>query len=266
MLDGAFATLIDTSLLLFGALVLLLLYLANETGFQIGRLRGNRRPPGERDLAGIGTITTGMLGLLAFTLGLTINIAQARFEVRRNLVVQEANAIGTAWLRSKLIVGDEGPAVTALIEDFAKIELAYVSANSFNAEPDLIRRQNILQTRIWRAAETIAGRDPSTRTSSLLTALLDMFGAAQTERFAFDSRVPADLSWMLLGGSLLAIGAMGYHLGSSGSRQVVLTSLLLVMWAGGMVLIADLNRPRVGEIRVDPAPLRWTIEGFDQAR
>ncbi|WP_428533621.1 hypothetical protein [Rhodopila sp.] len=46
----------------------------------------------------------------------------------------------------------------------------------------------------------------------------------------------------------------------------MLTSLLLVMWAGGMVLIADLNRSRVGEIRVDPAPLRWTVQGFDQQR
>jgi hypothetical protein len=92
-----------------------------------------------------------------------------------------------------------------------------------------------------------------------------MFESAVNEQFAFESRVPADLSWMLLAGSLLAIGAMGYHLGVSGSRQVVLTSLLLVMWAGGMVLIADLNRPRIGAIRVDPAPLRWILEDFSQA-
>jgi hypothetical protein len=264
MLDGALATLIDTSLVLFGGLVLVLLYIANETGFQIGRLRGRRRTPHERDLAGIGTITTGMLGLLAFTLGLTINIAQARFETRRNLVAQEANAIETAWLRAKLIVGDEGPAIGALIEDFAKVELAYVSANSFAAEPGLISRQNALQAQIWQAAQTVARREPTSMTLSLASALVDMFSAAQSERFAFDSRVPADLSWMLMGGSLLAIGAMGYHLGASGARQVVLTSLLLVMWAGGMVLIADLNRPRVGAIRVDPAPLRWTIQGFAQ--
>jgi hypothetical protein len=266
MLDGALATLIDTSLLLFGALVLLLLYAANEAGFRIGLWRGRRNPAHERDLAGIGTITAGMLGLLAFTLGLTINIAQARFETRRNLVVQEANAIGNAWLRSKLIIGDEGPAITALIEAFAKVELAYVSADTFEVEPGLISRQNGLQTQIWEAAQTVARRDPSWATAALTTAVLDMFDAAQTERFAFESRVPADLSWMLMAGSLLAIGAMGYHLGSSGSRQVVLTSLLLVMWAGGMVLIADLNRPRIGAIRVDPAPLRWTIESFQPAR
>jgi hypothetical protein len=266
MIERTLARLIDTNLLLFGLLVLALLYAANETGYHIGLWRGRQRHTHERDLAGIGTITTGMLGLLAFTLGLTINIAQARFESRRNLVIQEANAISTAWLRSKMIADDEGPVITALIETFAKVELAYVSANEFEAEPALIARTGVLRTQIWQTAQILGQRDQPWITAALTTALIEMFNASVAERFAFESRVPADLSWMLMGGSLLAIGAMGYHLGASGSRQVVLTSLLLVMWAGGMVLIADLNRPRVGEIRVDPAPLRWTIESFGPPR
>ena len=69
----------------------------------------------EQELIGIGTITAGMLGLLAFTLSLTINIAQNRYETRRGLVLQEANSVQAAWLRSKLIGGERGPPVTALI-------------------------------------------------------------------------------------------------------------------------------------------------------
>jgi hypothetical protein len=266
MLDRALATLTNTSLLLFGVIVLALLYAANETGFHVGLWRGRRRPHHERDLAGIGTITAGMLGLLAFTLGLTINIAQARFEARRTLVVQEATAISTAWMRSKLIAGDEGPTITSLVEAFAKVELAYVSSDSFDVEPALIARGHSLQTQVWQAAQSVARREPSSMTTALITALINMFDSAVAERFAFESRVPADLLGMLLAGSLIAIGAMGYHLGASGSRQVVLTALLLVMWAGGMALIADLERPRIGLIRVDPAPLVWVVQGFDQAR
>lgn len=266
MLDRVLATLTDTSLLLFALLVLALLYAANEAGFHIGLWRGRHRPAHERDLAGIGTITAGMLGLLAFTLGLTINIAQGRFEARRTLVVQEANAISAAWMRSKLIAGDEGPTITAMVEAFGKVELAYVSSDSFAVEPALIARRVSLQRQIWQAAQSVARRDPSSMTTSLITALINMFEAAVAERFAFESRVPADLLGMLLAGSLIAIGAMGYHLGVSGSRQVVLTALLLVMWAGGMALIADLERPRIGAIRVDPAPLVWVVDGFDQER
>jgi hypothetical protein len=264
MIARAFFFLVDTNLMLLAAAVLALLYIANEAGFQIGLWRARLRPSHERDLVGIGTITTGMLGLLAFTLGLTINIAQARFEARRGLVVQDANAIGNAWLRSKLITTGDGPAITMLIQDFAEVELAYVSSDSFDVEPALIARKQQLQKQIWQAAEEVAQTSPSSITTSLIGALIDMFSTARAERFAFESEVPADLSWMLMGGSLLAIGAMGYHLGVSGSRQVVLTALLLTMWAGGMVLIADLNRPRIGEIRIDPAPLVWTIQELRQ--
>jgi hypothetical protein len=264
MFDHALTTLIDTSLILFGVAVVSLLYIANETGYRIGIWRARHRPTHERDLAGIGTITAGMLGLLAFTLGLTINIAQSRFETRRSLVLEEANAIETAWLRTKLITVEEGRGLTALVEDFAKVELIFVSSDSFAAEPGLLARADDLQTRIWQAVGTVTRHDSSSLTAALITALTEMFNAARSERFAFMSEVPTDLSWMLMGGSLIAIGALGYHFGASETRHIVLTALLLVMWAGGMVLIADLNRPRIGVIRVDPSPLVWTIQGFEQ--
>ena len=126
---------IDISLVLFGAVVVVLLYAANEIGFRMGLWRARYRPAHDRDLTGIGTITAGMLGLLAFTLSLTINIAQNRFEFRRGLVVQEANAIEAAWLRSKLITGEEGAVIATLIEAFAKVQLAYVSSIPLTSNP-----------------------------------------------------------------------------------------------------------------------------------
>jgi hypothetical protein len=247
---------------LFGVLVAAVLFAANEIGYRIGVHRAQRRPVAEHEHIGIGTITAGMLGLLAFTLGLTINIAQNRYEARRSLVLQEANSVQSAWLRSKLIEGERGPPITAMIEDFAKVQLAYVSTGRFEDEPGLIARKMALEAQIWRAMQVLNHEQPTNTTSGLVLALTEMFGAARAERFAFASQVPANMTWMLMAGSVLAIGALGYHLSASGSRHIVLTSLLLVMWAGGIVLIADLNRPRIGEIRVDPAPLRWTIEDF----
>ena len=122
-----------------------------------------------------------------------------------------------------------------------------------------------MQDQIWGLVQTVARRDPTTVTTAMIGAMNEMFDAALAQRFAFDGRVPRTLSWMLLCGSLLAIGAMGFQFGLTGTRQPVLVSLLLVMWTGGMVLIIDLNRPRLGAIRVDPAPLVWTIQGFTAA-
>jgi hypothetical protein len=142
------------------------------------------------------------------------------------------------------------------------VQLAYVSTDRFEDEAGLIARKTALEARIWHVMQVLSGEQPTNATSGLALALTEMFGAARAERFAFASQVPANMTWMLMAGSVMAIGALGYHLRASGNRHIVLTSLLLVMWAGGIVLIADLNRPRIGAIRVDPSPLRWTIDDF----
>jgi hypothetical protein len=261
MLEPTFDWLLNTHVLLFGLMCFLLLCLVAEVGFQLGGLSRRRHPCQERELTGVGTITAGMLGLLAFTLGITIGIAQNRYEARRDLVVQEANAIGTAWLRAHL-AGEEGPALAALIEDYARARLAYTTADTKASEPELIARTNALQTGIWAKAQAVAARAPTAVTATLINALNDMFDQSLAQRFAFESKMPPSLAWMLLIGSVLAIGAMGFQLGLAGTRQVLLVALLLLMWAGAMMLIVDMNRPRIGGIRVNPAPLLWTIQGF----
>jgi hypothetical protein len=262
MLERAFIWVGGGNLLIFGGMTFALLSLACEAGFRAGGRRARRRANREHDREGVGTITAGMMGLLSFALGLTIGYAQDRAEARRGLVVSEANAIGTAWLRAKLVRSDEGTAIAALIEDLARVDLAYISAQSTEAEAGLIAQRAALQDQIWGLAQTVARADPTSITTAMVTALNEMFDSALAQRFAFDSRVPPTLSWMLLCGALLAIGAMGYQFGLIGARHPLLVALLLVMWTGALVLILDLNRPRLGLIRVDPAPLIWTIQGF----
>jgi hypothetical protein len=264
MFERAFVWLVGENLLIYGGLMFALLGVACEAGFRLGGRRARHRPDHDHDhdREGVGTITASMLGLLSFTLGLTIGYAQDRAEARRGLVIHEANAIGTAWLRAKLIGGDEGPAIGKLIEEFAKVELAFTVAASTEPEAELVARREALQDQIWSLVQTVAHRDPTPITTAMIVGINEMFDAALAQRFAFDSRVPPTVSWMLLCGALLAIGAMGYQFGLMGARQPVLVSLLLVMWTGGMVLVVDLNRPRFGATRVDPAPLIWTIQGF----
>jgi len=259
MVERAYFWLFGESLWVLGVVSLVLLGLANEAGFRCGCRRSARR---SREREGVGTVATGMMGLLSFALGLTISYAQERYEARRGLVVQEANAIGTAWLRAKVVTGQEGPTIAGLIGELAKVELAFTVAKSTESEAPLNARRGALQDQIWDLTQTVARRNPTPISTAMMIAINEMFDAELSERFAFDSRVPPTLSWMLLCGALLAISAMGYQFGLTGSRHPLLVSLLLVMWTGGMVLIADLNRPRFGSIRVDPAPLVWTIEGF----
>jgi len=142
--------------------------------------------------------------------------------------------------------------------------LSFTTAASDADTPALVTQTEALQSDIWRTTQVVAHRAPNTVTTALVNALNDMFDHATSQRFAYASRVPAELMLALYIGSLLAIGALGYQFGLAGRRQVVLSSLLLLMWSGGMLLIVDLNHPRVGNIRPDAAPLVWTIQGFDQ--
>jgi hypothetical protein len=244
------------------AFLFLSLLLASEVGYRIGLMTHSRRLAPATDLSAVSALTAGMIGLLTFTLSLSINFAQNRYETRRGLVLVEANAIETAWLRTKLIDNEEGRVIAAKIEDYARVRLAFISAASDADVPKLDAQANALQGDIWQFTQIIARRSPNPVTTALVNALNEMFDDMTAQRFAFASRVPIDIMLALYFGALLSIGALSYQFGIVNQRQIVLSALLLLMWSGGLLLIVDLNQPRMGNLKADVAPLVWAIDGI----
>ncbi|WP_395697466.1 hypothetical protein [Methylocella sp.] len=189
-----FASLAETSLGVLALALFACLALAAEVGFHIGRLQARRRPDHKTRE---GTLVSGMLGLVAFSLGVTISIAQSRHEARRVEVVQEANSIGAAWLRAKLVGGEDGEAIAAEVEDYANVRLAYTTLDFGGDETALIARTDALQDEIWAKATRIARAAPTAVSASLAAALDDMFSQTLAQRAAFESRVPMVLTAML---------------------------------------------------------------------
>jgi len=238
-------------------------FVALECGFRLG-LRQHRRS-GEQVKDGVSTLTAGMVGLLSFTLGLTIGFAETRFEARRDSVLTEANTIGTAWLRAGLLGGDNGTNLRHLIETYANTRLAFAQADNAATAVHDVALGNTQQTAIWNLSSDAARANPTPITALVLASLNDMIDASLSERFTFTSGLPAQVGLMLLAGSVLALGATGFQLGLDGRRRLALTALLLAMWTGGMTVTADLSNPRLGEIRATARPLIWTIQGFSGA-
>jgi hypothetical protein len=261
MLIRLLQQLIGFGLGVFGLFVFVLLALTCEIGFWTGRARGRVAPMIEKESSVVSTVTTGMLGLVAFTLALTIGIAQNRFEARRQATLNEANAIGTAWLRMGL-AGAPGKPIAGLIGDYARARLAYLEAMSPATAAAALAHTNTLQNEIWQRALPVIGGMSSTLASALVSSLDNMFGASLVQRYSMESGTPNETMLMLLAGAMLAAGALGYQMGLAGRRQLVLALLLLVMVSGAMVMIIDFNRPRGGFIHIDATPLVWTIEGF----
>lgn len=245
----------------FALFVFALLALTGEVGFQIGRARGRATTSPDSQNAGVSTLTTGMLGFVAFTLAVTIGIAQDRFEARRHATLDEANTVGTAWLRTGL-AGTSGKPIAGLIEEYAGARLAYLVAASPDAATGALAHANTLQNEIWQRTLPLLPAMPPPLASAFVSSLNDMFDAELVQRYSMESRVPAETMLGLLAGAVLAIGALGYQMGLAGRRQLVLALLLLLMVSGAMAVIIDFNQPSAGSIRVNPAPMELTIQGF----
>ncbi len=265
-MDSAFIPISEPGLWFLGLALFVVLSAACEIGYQIGRRRRGKAGAAEAHASDTTTLTGGMLALLAFMLGLTIDFAQHRFESRRELVAVEANTIGTAWQRAHMVGGPEGEALAGLIEGYARTRLEFTRAGHRGPIAALIARTSREQAAIWRVTTSLARRSPTPITAILVTSVNEMLDASLSQRFAFDGRAPGDMLALLVLGSIVAIGAMGFQMGVGGARQPVLTSLLLLMWTGGIVMTFDLNQPRLGNIPVDSSPLKWTIQEFDDTR
>jgi hypothetical protein len=252
-------------LLLFAALAGIL-YAAAETGYRVGR-RACRRKADEPVRSGIGFIVGGMVGMLAFLLGVTLSIAEARHDDRRDAVLEEANALGTAWLRAGVVGGREGEEIQAILAGYAALRIAAVRDAATAADEARITAETAARQAALSALASTISRERPTAISALLAASLnDVFDAATTERRAFDSGVPAPVLRVLLWTSIVSVGAMGYSFGAAGARQTVMTLLLLLLWASTMVLLTDINRPRHSAVPVTAAPLEWTLESFGPRR
>lgn len=256
----------DQALWIFAAAIFVLLNCARWAGYRVGRSVHTRHPDDEAASTAVGFVTGGLLMLFAFILGIALSMASTRLEARRDSVLNEANAIGTAWLRAGLVDGPEGGHIQRLLRDYTEVRIAAVRGmTSQEQENQTNIRTNQLQGAIWSDVQTIARRAPNPITASLTAAVNDTFDLALTNRRNFASHVPPVIVRLLLIVSVLAVGAMGYHFGLAGSGQMVISTLLLVVWTASIVLVADIDNPRAGQVRIDPAPLVWTLQGFGPA-
>ena len=243
------------------ALVLFLLQVAaREIGYALGRrARRPDAPPAE----GVGVVVTSMLGLLAFVLGLTLAYANSRFQERRQEALAEAQAIGTSWLRAQAVGQTPGAEIARLLEDYTRLRLDFVGAsNDPSALEALERRSGAMQSEIWARLVALARERPDPVVAALMNSLNECFDRAMAQRFAF-SRGPApQLLMLLLGMAMVSMGGLGYQFGLRGRPLRTPSALLLAMWTAVLVLIIDLGAPRLGAVRTDPAPYRWTLESF----
>jgi len=253
----------QASLWLLGLSLLMCQAAGLLVGWRLG-LAARQRAKEKNEVAeGIGVVVGGLLGLLAFVLGLSISMAEGRYQERRQTGLHEANAIGTAWLRAQTVGGPGGESIARQLEDYTRLRIDWIRASG---EPASLAALNAsigaAQARLWGEATLIVRAKTDPMTVSLITSLNETFDLATSQRFAFESRLPPELPFLLLGLTILGVGALGYQGGIRNNLVPSVTLLLLAAWSACIVLIIDLATPRLGLVRVETAPYEWTLQGF----
>lgn len=221
-----------------------------------GRRLGQARPPRDETETGHVTATqASLLGILGLLLGFTFSVALGRHDARSGAVVAEANAIGTAWLRTDLLP-DPGPvrdAMRAYVE--RRIAASTIPVSERAARDAEIAAAEAAFAALWAEASAVARETPNPATVAFASALNDMIDELSARDAAIDRHVPEIVLIMLYATFLLSGGLLGYASGAARTR-ITLTALVMPFLIVALVyVIIDLDRPRRGLITVDQAPL-----------
>ncbi len=220
----------------------------------VGRRLGDKErrldPDGKHDPTAAEAAVVGLLGLLV---AFTFTGAGSRFDARRNMIVDEANAIVTAWLRIDLLPSDRQPEVRDLFRKYLDARL-----ETYNAVPDMKAvaaadaRANGLQRQIWSTSVEGARQTGQTPAYTLLLpALNEMIDITTTRSTARRMHPPAAVYVILVLLALMASVFAGY--GMSGRKVVswIHRFGFAIVFTIAVYLIADFEYPRLGLIRVD---------------
>jgi hypothetical protein len=235
-------------LLVFGILAGMVFML--EMGRRLGARRMARDPEGAK--AGAGAVEAAVFGLMGLLVAFTFSGAASRFDARRALLVEEANCIGTAWLRLDLLPAKAQPSLREKLRQYTDARLAF-----FRKAPDAAAAQvesdraSLLQNQIWaEAVDACREANVLSTTLLLLPAFNQMFDMAATRTMGARMHPPmiiyVTLGLLLLASSLLA----GYHMGEGKGRSWVHSLAFVTAIALAFYVILDFEFPRVGFIRI----------------
>ncbi len=221
--------------------------LSIECGFRLGQFRHQRseledKPP-------VGEMVGATLALLAFMLAFTFGMAASRFEVRRGLVIDEANAIGTTYLRAGLLPEPYRGEVRRLLRDYVSVRLEAIRPGQLS---ESISRSEELQSQLWSQATSVGEKNPGSIVVGLFIGSLNEVIDLHAKRLALGvrNRIPNPIWVALYFMAVLGTAAMGYHAGLAGSGRSLAIVALVLAFSAVITLIADLDRPQAGLLRV----------------
>jgi len=247
------------------AISLGMLLAVTEIGFRRGRRRDGSA---NATVTQITTLQAAAFGILALLIGFTFAMALSRFEERRDVVLAEANAIGTVGLRAQLLPQPQADDAIPLLRRYVDLRLRLVEANLDPDELRLVVSQSLeLQQALWADAVTAIVADPRPAVSGLFTqALNEMIDLHAKRLAALTNHVPDTVFVLLYMVAAIALGFAGYGCGLGRTRNLVVTTVMAFLVVLTITLIQDIDRLRRGLIHVSQQPIVDAQAGLAKPR
>ena len=242
----------NVSLTVLYVVLVVLFFVAAELGGFIGR-RINARGETDKDA---GTLATASLGLLALLIAFTYSIALARYDLRRQAVLEEANAIGSAANFALMLPAAQQKPTLDLLRQYTQVRLALGAPFDPARFAHDVTTTGDLQAKLWKQAVAASTAQPqSLPVYQFVSNLNEVNNVGEKRLTALRNHTPTVVALALVATAILAIGFTGYASGLSGSRRRVGMALISLLLAMLILLTVDLDRPDRGTIEVSTQAL-----------
>jgi hypothetical protein len=234
-------------------LLIVLLFGALLGAIALGRRIADRHV-GDTEHKGSRAVEGAVFGLLGLLIAFTFSGATNRFENRRTLIVQEANAITTAYLRLDLLPPETQPQLRDEFRQYvdARVAVYHAMANKGPVQ-EAIQKVDRLQDQIWKHAVSASQRSTDRPAGLVLPAINAMIDITTTRAVANQTHPPLVVHGMLVALALVCAGLAGYGMSGEAKVRRTLSIAFALVLTATIYVIGDVEFPRAGFIRIDAA-------------
>lgn len=203
------------------------------------------------------TLQASAVGLLALILGFAFAMSSNRYEIRKQQIVEESNAIGSAYLLAGLLPVSDEKEVKQLMRQYADIRVNYfIEGPSLENLHKLEHEASALQTKMWNQIAEVSKNAPQAVTYlTVLKSFGDMFDARARRNMAMENHVPHIILMLLYAVSCLTLLLTAYAHGLERDRNLMPIIGLALLVALVIIVIIDMDRPRRGFVRLDTSDI-----------
>ena len=232
-------------------LVLVVSFLAFWGCAQLGAaLRRMHESHGESAPEVFTVVLTASLTLLGLIIGFTFSMALSRYDLRKTYEASEANAIGTEYVRVGLLPASDASATRALLRSYLEQRILLYREDDETRRAQVRQHIGQLQRQLWSAVQSSAQAQPGPLTALAAAGMNDVLNSQAYSQAAWWNRIPA-AAWLLMFLIALLCNVMVGYAARGATARTLLLFILPALISIAFLLIADIDSPRGGVIRVE---------------